>query len=198
MRTGDGRTRSERAADKSPLAYLVLLDRLSACAAWAAYVQLVRQEHEPLVVALKYGSGPARRRVVAEMLVRAAAGSDGAIAYTVADEATGGGNRYSASFWLQTMRGADCIVRLGAKRCLGCDEPLSVARLENWSGPAALSHEGRRESRRLPATATKPRTTRVLYCSTCAPRAGETVYWPADRDAVERVFSRSAAALAHR
>ena len=172
-RTGDGRTRGERAADKSPLAYLVLLDRLNASTRWCHHVERVREGEDPFQVARSYGNGLKRRRVIVEMLVRGAAGRGEAIAYTVADGGAGG-NRYSVPFWLQTIRGAECIARLGDKRCLECAVPLEVTR---WHGGG-------------PST----KSSRVLYCASCAATADER----ADRDAMHDVFSRAAAALAHR
>ncbi|HVF76896.1 MAG TPA: hypothetical protein VNA28_01255, partial [Solirubrobacteraceae bacterium] len=174
--TGDGRTRGERAADKAPLAYHVLLDRLNASTSWGDHVERVAQGEDPFEVARIYGNGVKRRRVIVEMLVRATAGHGEAIAYTVPDDSPGGAgsSRYSAPFWLHTIRGAECVARLGDKRCLECATLLDVT-LWQGGGPSAKS-------------------SRVLYCTSCAPAADEH----ADRDAMHDVFSRAAAALAHR
>jgi hypothetical protein len=169
--TGEGRTRTERAIDKSPLAYLILLDRLNTSKSWAPSVKLVREGADPVAVAGAYGNGRRRRSVIAVMLTRAAAGHGEAIAYTVTEHAAEAGNRYSASFWLRTMRGADCIARLGDGACLDCTEPLAEKRQKNWSGPTS-------------------RTSRILYCPSCG---ADTT---GDRDAIADVFARAAEALA--
>lgn len=76
-----------------------------------------------------------RRRVIAEMLARATAGRGVAIAYTVTpDDGADAGNHYSASFWLRTIRGADCIARRGGQRCLECNEPLEL-----FAGPTNVA-----------------------------------------------------------
>lgn len=173
IRTGSGRTRTDRNADKSALIVLDLLGELAADVAWQAAVERVRAGASPLDVATAYGSGSKRRRVIAQLLVHAAKGRGQAFAYSVPDGAGDetGGNRCSLSFWAKAARGVDCIVRRGAGRCLACDEPLDVTKCES-AGVAA-------------------RTRRVLYCSSCAVAADEV----GDRDAAALVFDHAARAF---
>ncbi len=173
IRTGSGRTRSDRNADKSALIVLDLLGELSKDAAWQAAIKRVRAGANPLDVATAYGSGSKRRRVIAQLLVHAANGRGPAFAYSVpdGDDDETGGNRYSLSFWAKAGRGVDCIVRRGAGRCLVCDEPLDVTERES-AGVAA-------------------RTRRVLYCSSCDVDADEV----GDRDAAAIVFDHAARAF---
>jgi hypothetical protein len=62
------------------------------------------------------------------MLQAAASGRASAHAYTVPERGERSGYRYSARFWAKSLRGMDCIVRLGAAECLGCAEQLRVPR----------------------------------------------------------------------
>jgi hypothetical protein len=119
--------------DKHALVALKLLLAFEDDAAWRANVLRVSDGEDELDVAAEYASGLRRKRVIANLLVHAAAGDGPSVGYMVpedGDPSAAGSSRYSVPFWWRIERGAACIVRRGGRRCLGCGTMTRTGRVD--------------------------------------------------------------------
>lgn len=158
-----------KAATKPALVRLVVSTRLEESPAWVTAADRVRGGEDPYAVA-DYGNG-ARRRVIVELLVASACGRANAFAFTVPETPERSSYSYSTRFWAKMLRGADCLVRLGAGECFGCGERLPFTRFAKGGDSG--------------------RTALITRCEGCDDPS-EVV---ADRHALEGVFEHLAAAL---